>query len=95
MNPPVEAPMSSAVAPAHLDPERIERMRELQPAPADIGVIRCHERHRRIRRDERAGLERRAGSRLHLPRHDQRPRPLTRRREATVDEEGIEADLLH
>ena len=96
VNPPVDAPMSSAVAPAHVDRERVERMRELQPAASDVRVIgRARARPRMSGAHERAGLERRAGSRLHLPRHDQRPRPLTRRRETTVDEQRVEADLLH
>ena len=40
MKPPVDAPMSSADAAVDVDRERVERVRELEPAAADVGMIR-------------------------------------------------------
>ena len=55
MKPPVEAPTSSATWPRRVDPERVERGRELVPASADVRLWRG-DRDRRVGGDEVARL---------------------------------------
>ena len=55
MKPPVDAPTSSADAARRVDLEGVERGRELVPAAADVRLGR-HDRERRVRRQQVAGL---------------------------------------
>ena len=92
MNPPVDAPDVQRHQPAHVDAERVERVRQLEP-PAR------HVRHRRRAQpqlgagvDQIARLFDRPVARQHLARQDQRPRLLARGRQPLLDQRQIRPD---
>ena len=75
--------------------KRVERMSELQAAPAGIRVIGREQRHGRLIVDGGAGLGRRTIVDGDLSGENQRTRPLARRRQPTFNDELIETDAGH
>jgi hypothetical protein len=76
----------------HLDTELIQRVRELQTATANVRVVVFPQLDASAIVDGRAGFGGRTPVDEHLAGQDQRPRPLARRGQATVDDEVVEAD---
>ena len=89
MKPPVDAPTSSAVEPADVDPERVERVRELVPGARDV-------RRRRLDLERRVLVDLLARLRVarHAPRHHERLRLRARLGEPALDEQDVKP-LLH
>ena len=97
MKPPVEAPTSRQTRPVGIDPERVERGRELVPAAADVRIGRVHaDRRRGIH--EVAGLavepRRVALPHPHLAGHHERLRAAARLGQPALDEQLVEPDAL-
>ncbi len=84
--------MSSASASSHVDAERVERVRELEAAAADVGMIRRDQRDGRVGGDRCARLGGRLTVDADLPGEDQRSRPLARSGEPAFDEQRVEPD---
>jgi hypothetical protein len=80
---------------AHLDRERLERVRKLETTAAHIGVVGCDQRDVCIARDAGARLRNRGPVHAHLAGHDQGAGALARRGELAFDEEEIEALAGH
>ena len=74
----------------HLDPEDIQRVRELDAAAADVWMVRFDERDVRVGCDRRAGLGDDLAVDADEPGEDQRPRALARRGHPARDQRGIE-----
>ena len=95
MKPPVEAPTSSARRPRDVEPERVERVGELDPAPRD-------ERRRRqdleldVLGHQLPGLRGAAafGQQQHLARDHRRGRTRARLEHAALREQAVEPDRL-
>ena len=86
VNPPVEAPTSSAARPARVDPEDVQRVRQLQPPARHVGHRRRPQPQLGPRVDQVARLVDGPVPRQHLARQDQRPRPLARGRQPLLDQ---------
>ena len=84
--------MSSAEPAADVDAEGVERVRELDPAAADVGMVGTVDRHLGVGGDAGAGLGDRLAVDADLAGEDQRPRPLARRGEAALDEQHVEPE---
>jgi hypothetical protein len=76
---------------SHVQPKRVERVRQLDSAAPDVRVIRLEQLDGRGIADERARLCDDLAVDPHFARQCQRPRAFTRRRETERDEKGIEA----
>ena len=95
MNPPVEAPTSSARRPENVDPQRVERVGELDAAAGDERRGRLDvELH--VGGHELAGLGG-AGAAGHvdLPGDHSGGRPRAGREEPTLRQQAVEADPGH
>ena len=75
-----------------VDAEDVERVRQLDAAATDVGVIGCEQRHFRIGGHRRAGLRLRLAVDPDLPGEDQRSGALARRREASIDQQQVKTD---
>ena len=73
--------------------ERVERVRELDAAAADVRMIGRDQLDARVGGDRRAGLRDDLAVDRHLAGENQRARALARRREAALDERHVEARL--
>jgi hypothetical protein len=72
--------------------EGVERVRELDAAAPDVRMVWRDQRDLGGRVDLRAGFGLRAPVDADLSGKDQRARPLARRRQATFDDELVQAD---
>ena len=72
------------------DGERVERVRELQPAAADVRMVWRDQRDVRGRIDLCAGFRVRLAVNADLAGQNQRARPLARRRQPFIDNELVE-----
>ena len=91
MNPPVEAPTSTATRPAGSTPKRVERALQLQRAAADVLGPGQHLDRAPRRAPAVPGLVRGRAVHAHAARHDQRLRLLARLGQAALDEPDVEA----
>ena len=76
VNPPVDAPISSARSVPDVEAEHVERMRELDAAAADVGMVGRAEHDLRVGRDRRTGLGHDLAIDPDVTGEDQRARPL-------------------
>ena len=76
------------------DAEGVERMVQLEPAAADVGMIGDEERDGGVDADRRARLGCRLAVDAHLAGEDERARAFARRRQSPLDEQRVEAKGL-
>ena len=95
MKPPVDAPMSRAVIAGDVDAERVERVRELEAAAADPGVIRLPKRDLRGVVHQRSGLGHAHAVDVDVAGDQQRAGAFAGLRQPARDEQLIETGLWH
>ena len=94
VKPPVDAPTSSARRPRGSIAERVERVRQLDAAAADVRMIGFRELDARVRRRRPRRLcDTTWPSTLHLAGQDQRAGALARRGQPALDERHVEPNL--
>ena len=74
----------------HVDPEPVERVRELDAAASDIRMIRLDQRQIRVRINRRAGFGHDFAIHADETSEDQRARAFARRHQAPRDQRRIE-----
>ena len=94
MNPPVDAPTSSATSPRTSIPNTSSACASLTPPRDTYGIGADRSRSSAAGVDQIARLVDRPIARQHLAREDQRPRLLARRRQPLLDERQVGADPL-